>query len=124
MKYLYLGQLADGVESAEYLSHAISIMTRGREGSEGAGGGCVRSEGEEGAGGRCESSEGVMLAQGGEERVSDEDISRAYCSLAEVYLTDAWYDTLTLYVLHLTPFSPAVLPVVQRKSATAAVERQ
>ena len=33
-----------------------------------------------------------LSAQGRKKKeVSDEDVSRTYCSLAEVYLTDSWY---------------------------------
>ena len=57
---------------------------------------CVGGEGVSGDSGEGVSGEGVS-GDGGEgvsgdsgEGVMREDISRAYCSLAEIYLTDSW----------------------------------
>ena len=64
-KYLYLGQLTQGKEAIGYLSKGIEIMTK-----------------EEGEGLEGGASVGVVDKR--------EELSNAYCALAEVYLTDTW----------------------------------
>ena len=64
-KYLYLGQLSSGEEAVGCLTKGIAIMER--------------------AVGR-ESQTGPLDC----EDITNEDISTAYCTLAEVYLTDSW----------------------------------
>lgn len=70
-KYLYLGQMSHGQEAISYLTKGIEVLTRGN--------------GEESVGRAC----AVGGASGG---VPDdrEQLSDAYCALAEVYLTDTW----------------------------------
>ena len=62
-KYMYLGQLTEGEEAVGYFTKGIEIMTAAVKG-----GGCASVGGE----------------------VTVEDVSTAYCALAEVYLTDSW----------------------------------
>lgn len=71
---MYLGQLTHGQEAIGYFTKGIEIMTRegDTEASEG---------GEEVVGGTC---------GGGGEEDHKEQLSGAYCALAEVYLTDTW----------------------------------
>lgn len=63
-KYLYLGQLTSGAEAIAHLTKGIEILRQQQEGACQLGGASGGGEGEE--------------------------LSGAYCSLAEVYLTDAW----------------------------------
>ncbi len=62
-KYLYMGQLSEGIVAIDYIKKGIDIMTKLM--------GCETS-------GASEAS------------VSCEELSTAYCALAEVYLTDCW----------------------------------
>jgi hypothetical protein len=72
VKYLYLGQLTHGQEAIDHLTKGIEVM-------ESVG---VAGEREEGSiGGAC---------GGGEDEDVKEQLSGAYCALAEVYLTDTW----------------------------------
>jgi len=68
-KYMYLGQIAEGEEAVGYLMQGINIMAKALHAQSAAmeGGACGRVE-----------------------EVTAEDISTAYCTLAEVYLTDSW----------------------------------
>lgn len=63
-KYLYLGQLTNGEQAVRYLTKGIAILTR----SGGVG------------------QVGVACEEGHQEQLSS-----AYCALAEVYLTDIWW---------------------------------
>ena len=69
---MYLGQLTHGQEAIGYFTKGIEIMTRE--------GGVACEGGEESMGGAC----------GGEGEDYNEQLSGAYCALAEVYLTDTW----------------------------------
>ena len=64
-KYLYMGQLTSGEEAVGYISKGIDIMVA-----------AVKS--------------GVSEACALLDQVTLEDISSAYCTLAEIYLTDSW----------------------------------
>lgn len=64
-KYLYMGQLTSGEEAVGYISKGIDIME---------------------AAVKCRVSEACALL----DQVTLEDISTAYCTLAEIYLTDSW----------------------------------
>lgn len=86
-KYLYLGQMASGEEAIALLTKGIEIMSQSLDASEG-----VACEGVEGA--------SVMVVEG--EGVTREELSSAYCSLAEVYLTDSWYVATTGLCIHAT----------------------
>lgn len=66
-KYLYMGQLTSGVEAVGYLTQGIAIMERE-----------VEERGRE---------EATAMMDG---EVTTDDISSAYCTLAEIYLTDSW----------------------------------
>ena len=65
-KYLYMGQLTSGEEAVGYLTRGIAIMEREME--ERGGEAAAMMEGE----------------------VTNDEISAAYCTLAEIYLTDSW----------------------------------
>ncbi len=65
-KYLYLGQMTQGQDAIGHLTKGIELMTHGK-GVESVGGACT----------------------GGDEDLK-EQLSNAYCALAEVYLTDNW----------------------------------
>lgn len=65
-KYLYMGQLTSGEEAVGYLTKGIAIMEREME--------------EKGR-------EASALIDG---EITTDDISAAYCTLAEIYLTDSW----------------------------------
>ena len=65
-KYLYMGQLTSGEEAVGYLTRGIAIMERE-----------VEERGREAA---------AMI----EGEVTNDEISAAYCALAEIYLTDSW----------------------------------
>ena len=69
-KYLYLGQLSAGEEAISLLTKGIQIMSQSLDISEGVQGASV-----------------MVMEDGG---VTRDELSNAYCSLAEVYLTDAW----------------------------------
>lgn len=62
-KYMYLGQLTSGQQAVNYFSKGIEIMSRKLEG---------------------DGSAAVSAS------VTREDVSSAYCAMAEVYLTDSW----------------------------------
>ena len=64
-KYLYLGQLTHGEEAIGHLTKGIELMTWEEEAGQ-EGGACAE----------------VMDRR--------EELSSAYCALAEVYLTDTW----------------------------------
>ena len=64
-----MGQLSEGAVAIGYIQKGIEMMTK-----------LLQSECE--AGGACAS----VMCDG----VSHEELSSAYCSLAEVYLTDSW----------------------------------
>ena len=64
-KYLYMGQLTSGDEAVAYISKGIAIMEAGIEGK-------------------------VSEACASLDQLTLEDISNAYCALAEIYLTDLW----------------------------------
>lgn len=66
-KYLYLGQLTGGLEAVAHITKGIEILKKDVEGP------------------KEKASEGT-----GEEGQNREELSAAYCALAEVYLTDAW----------------------------------
>lgn len=65
-KYLYMGQLTSGEEAVGYLTRGIAIMEREME------------------------ERGGEAAAMMEEEVTNDEISAAYCTLAEIYLTDSW----------------------------------
>ena len=65
-KYLYMGQLSSGDEAVGYLIQGIAIMERE-----------MKERGREAA---------AMM----EGDVTNDEISAAYCALAEIYLTDSW----------------------------------
>ena len=81
-----------------------------------------------------------LSAQGSKKKeVSDEDISRAYCSLAEVYLTDSWYVCIEQNVIQISElflnsstkdllfsivFPSSVSPAQQRRSVKNVVVKQ
>jgi len=67
-KYMYLGQLTEGEEAVGYFTKGIEIMTAALHGAVVERGGCASVGGE----------------------VTAEEVSTAYCALAEVYLTDSW----------------------------------
>ena len=71
-KYLYLGQLTVGMEAVAHITKGIEILKGVVDG------GC---DGEACGGPR----EGATAKD-----ESREELSSAYCALAEVYLTDAW----------------------------------
>jgi len=62
VKYLYLGQLAEGTEAVTYYKQAIDIMNS------------------------------LLTGDGENSSVSSRDISNVYCSLAELYMTDCCMD--------------------------------
>ena len=65
-KYLYMGQLTSGEEAVGYLTRGIAVMEKEVE----------------------ERGSQASAVMGGE--VTTDDISAAYCTLAEIYLTDSW----------------------------------
>lgn len=68
-----MGQLTSGEEAIGYLTKGIAIMEGGGDGG--------------GKGEACTSGEDV----------TSEEISTAYCALAEIYLTDVWYRSTCVY---------------------------
>lgn len=66
-KYMYLGQLFEGAEAIQFFQKGIELMVKERE---------------------AQSAQELAAACGGEEKISGRDISTAYCSLAEIYMTD------------------------------------
>ncbi len=78
-KYLYIGQMMEGEEAIKYITKGIEIVTCNY------GVGQVR--------GACHVAGSDGAGQEGGASVTDEErdeLSSAYCSLAEVYLTDVW----------------------------------
>ncbi len=87
-KYLYIGQMMEGEEAIKYITKGIEIMTC----NYGAGqvGGAFHVAGSDGA---CLGTSSDGAGQEGGASMTDEErdeLSSAYCSLAEVYLTDVW----------------------------------
>ncbi|XP_033116021.1 probable assembly chaperone of rpl4 [Anneissia japonica] len=72
-KYMYLGQVFEGQQAIECFTKGIDIMLKERQER------------------NAEESEGAcaMTSEGG---VSDGDVARAYCSIAEIYLTDSCFE--------------------------------
>ncbi|XP_072041927.1 uncharacterized protein [Amphiura filiformis] len=70
-KYMYLGQLMEGKKAIECFQKGVEIMTKELHKSQ---------------------SEGACAAAESEVAVSESDISSAYCSMAEIYLTDACFE--------------------------------
>nr|XP_022313654.1 probable assembly chaperone of rpl4 [Crassostrea virginica] len=66
-KYMYLGQLFEGAEAIQFFQKGIELMVKERE---------------------AQSAQELAAACGGDEKISGRDISSAYCSLAEIYMTD------------------------------------
>lgn len=97
-KYLYLGQLAHGEQAVGYLTKGIEILTR----SKGAGQvGVACREGAGQVGRACEEGH-------------QEQLSSAYCALAEVYLTDIWWvgSKVRFHGYHFTPLCVLVLSLM------------
>ncbi|XP_070532658.1 uncharacterized protein [Ptychodera flava] len=72
-KYMYLGQLNEGKQAIECFQKGVELMLKDRE------------DGKEALEGACANPEETTT-------VSDRDISRAYCSMAEIYLTDSCFE--------------------------------
>lgn len=66
-KYMYLGQLFEGAEAIKCFQKGIELMVKERE---------------------AQSAQELAAACGGGDKVGDKDISSAYCSVAEIYMTD------------------------------------
>ncbi|XP_056019872.1 uncharacterized protein LOC125669168 [Ostrea edulis] len=66
-KCMYLGQLFEGTEAIQCFQKGIELMVKERE---------------------AQSAQELASACGGGEKVSERDISSAYCSMAEIYMTD------------------------------------
>ena len=75
-KYLYMGQLSSGEAAVGYLTRAIAIMEREME-----------ERGREERGREERGREAAAMMEGD---VTNDEISAAYCALAEIYLTDSW----------------------------------
>ena len=71
-KYLYLGQLTTGLEAVTHITRGIEILKRDNDGE-------------------VEGADEEVPLQGREE------LSSAYCALAEIYLTDAWLVTFGVF---------------------------
>ncbi|XP_038078464.1 probable assembly chaperone of rpl4 [Patiria miniata] len=72
-KYLYMGQLFEGEEAVQYLVKGIELMKKEKE---------KQDKQPEAA---CADNNSST------DRVTDGDIARAYCSMAEIYLTDSCF---------------------------------
>lgn len=73
-KYMYMGQLHEGLESVQFFQKGVELMIKERDGKM-----------KEDKGASCSSSDD-------QPSVSNLDISKAYCSIAEIFLTDACFE--------------------------------
>ncbi|XP_071491486.1 uncharacterized protein [Diadema antillarum] len=74
-KYMYMGQLQEGLEAVQFFQKGVELMVGERDKKQG-----------EVNGASC-STDGDHASA-----VTNQDISRAYCSIAEIFLTDACFE--------------------------------
>lgn len=71
-KYMTLGQLMEGAEAVKCYQTGIELMLKEKESKQ--------------------AQEVVAACRGDDQSVTDQDISSAYCAIAEIYLTDCCFD--------------------------------
>ncbi|XP_041478817.1 probable assembly chaperone of rpl4 [Lytechinus variegatus] len=73
-KYMYMGQLHEGLEGLQFFQKGVELMIKERDGNQ-------------------EETQGASSSlENGSSNVSNADISKAYCSIAEIFLTDACFE--------------------------------
>ncbi|XP_003728431.2 probable assembly chaperone of rpl4 [Strongylocentrotus purpuratus] len=73
-KYMYMGQLHEGLEGLQFFQKGVELMIKERDGEQ-----------KEESGASCSSESSAS-------KVTNADICRAYCSIAEIFLTDACFE--------------------------------
>ncbi|XP_077866417.1 uncharacterized protein LOC102807988 [Saccoglossus kowalevskii] len=74
-KYMYLGQICEGQQAVECFQKGIELMLKGKE---------KENQGQK--------IEGACACPDEDMSATDRDISKAYCSIAEIYLTDSCFE--------------------------------